>query len=593
MTPAAPTISVIIAVDFGQTGSGFAHAFLRDRRVQLLDDWPDQTIGYVKTPSALLYGPDPDGGVAHWGFSAFRHLASLYGNEEANRYRIVSNFKIDLFRDRNNPTGAHHVGRDGRSYPVIDLIADYLTEMRKFALAKVRVSITGELLDEEVLWCLTTPAVWTPADKQVMRKAAQRAGMIGEGAAEASRLCLLPEPAAAALYCQEKDSKSGLSRLEPGKRFLVVDAGGGTVDVTTHEVMPDLNLREVIPAAGGPYGASAINEEFRAYLRTRLGVDVVHDFVNEQLAYIKLNENFERAKCQFKTSNQKPVYVDIPAALVRLMRERHPDIYKRLLSEQSGDSDNLRLPYAIMEDLFRKVMDGVLRVVGDQLDLVEEKQRLGDLGPDREWACDYLFLVGGFSNSELLRGRIQKAFSNRVRKIIMPSRPEAAVLWGAAAYGLDPAQLGPRRSQFTYGFRIQSPFRPGIDPESKRNPTTDRCPVRFHTFVKAGALVAFNDYATFSLRGVNPKATYGRLVFYSCPRQDVIYTDEEDVVELGFVTVEYPKGPRSRPPILDLHLFFGRTEIAVEAINRDAPDKPVRCTLEFRNAPKAPEPGGA
>ena len=39
---------------------------------------------------------------------------------------------------------------------------------------------------------------------------------------------------------------------------MVVDCGGGTVDVTVHEISMDgLHLREVFKATGGPFGATS------------------------------------------------------------------------------------------------------------------------------------------------------------------------------------------------------------------------------------------------------------------------------------------------------------------------------------------------
>ena len=43
----------------------------------------------------------------------------------------------------------------------------------------------------------------------------------------------------------------------PGQRYMVVDCGGGTVDITVHQVM-DLDghhLKELHRASGGPFGA--------------------------------------------------------------------------------------------------------------------------------------------------------------------------------------------------------------------------------------------------------------------------------------------------------------------------------------------------
>lgn len=44
--------------------------------------------------------------------------------------------------------------------------------------------------------------------------------------------------------------------LDRGTRYIVVDCGGGTVDITVHELDTKLGtLKELYKATGGPYGA--------------------------------------------------------------------------------------------------------------------------------------------------------------------------------------------------------------------------------------------------------------------------------------------------------------------------------------------------
>jgi len=44
---------------------------------------------------------------------------------------------------------------------------------------------------------------------------------------------------------------------DAGSRYMVVDCGGGTVDITVHEMENESpgNLRELYKAAGGPHGS--------------------------------------------------------------------------------------------------------------------------------------------------------------------------------------------------------------------------------------------------------------------------------------------------------------------------------------------------
>ena len=49
-----------------------------------------------------------------------------------------------------------------------------------------------------------------------------------------------------------------------GGQYMVVDCGGGTVDITVHEVSnKEGHIKEVFKATGGPYGSTSMARAFR------------------------------------------------------------------------------------------------------------------------------------------------------------------------------------------------------------------------------------------------------------------------------------------------------------------------------------------
>jgi len=66
----------------------------------------------------------------------------------------------------------------------------------------------------------------------------------------------------------KRDSMYSDAVLEPvkfGQRYVVVDCGGGTVDITVHQAM-DLDgqhLKELHRATGGPYGSIGKTESIK------------------------------------------------------------------------------------------------------------------------------------------------------------------------------------------------------------------------------------------------------------------------------------------------------------------------------------------
>jgi molecular chaperone DnaK (HSP70) len=74
--------------------------------------------------------------------------------------------------------------------------------------------------------------MWSDRAKATMREAALRAGLINSND-HPDRLMLISEPEAAALYCEKKSEQFNLKH---GQRFMICDAGGGTVDLIVFEI---------------------------------------------------------------------------------------------------------------------------------------------------------------------------------------------------------------------------------------------------------------------------------------------------------------------------------------------------------------------
>lgn len=74
--------------------------------------------------------------------------------------------------------------------------------------------------------------MWSDRAKAIMREASIRAGLINNND-HPDRLMLISEPEAAALYCEKKSEQFNLRH---GQRFMICDAGGGTVDLIVFEI---------------------------------------------------------------------------------------------------------------------------------------------------------------------------------------------------------------------------------------------------------------------------------------------------------------------------------------------------------------------
>jgi molecular chaperone DnaK (HSP70) len=129
----------------------------------------------------------------------------------------------------------------------------------EFVLKNITISFQKKMNINQIRWVLTIPANWSDREKFLMRKAAYNSGMISKMDENSERFLFALEPEAASLYScismKEKDKFSGL-KMNEGENFMIIDAGGGTLDLTAHQILKDGYLKELCTGKGAAFGSS-------------------------------------------------------------------------------------------------------------------------------------------------------------------------------------------------------------------------------------------------------------------------------------------------------------------------------------------------
>ncbi|CAM6113939.1 unnamed protein product [Calypogeia fissa] len=257
---------IAVGIDFGTTFSGFAYALMSDpEKVYTFYDWPSQAAAgaksYCKTQTSLWYNDNSE--LQDWGWPAYvNHNKALQstnakakGSTPASRRNLFSacgvfftKFKLHLANVGSAADTKPQAGlREGLpiGFPPERLISDYLRQLSIFIMAELENKFGGYIVKTDIQWCLTVPAIWNDAAKQTMLNCSQRAGLVQgrlctDKNASAHPITIVLEPEAASVFCQLKLKES---QFRKGSKFLVVDAGGGTVDLVVHEKVDDSGVR--------------------------------------------------------------------------------------------------------------------------------------------------------------------------------------------------------------------------------------------------------------------------------------------------------------------------------------------------------------
>ena len=187
----------------------------------------------------------------------------------------------------------------------IDVAADYLFKLRQAMRNQLQKTL-GEVFNREernIRYFLTVPAIWNDAGKAATRAAAIQAGFLRDE--NDNRLTLITEPEAAAMFC----SKTGLLNLKIRDAVLIVDCGGGTVDLIAYEVEEEtpFTVAECTAGSGDSCGSTALNRNFSNILRAKIRKMKLPDGSRTAgKVYAKCIMDFEnRIKADFRNNGQK------------------------------------------------------------------------------------------------------------------------------------------------------------------------------------------------------------------------------------------------------------------------------------------------
>jgi molecular chaperone DnaK (HSP70) len=443
-------LPVVVGIDFGTAYSGVAYSYeCSPSAIQFGAPSVRERV-HVKAPTSVLINAD--------GTYLFGHDAEMAYNDQLVNHEdghqlaaeMYKNFKL-LLKDRNSGFDTIMAKScAGVEHSLLDLTAKCLTQLKDFAMENVRA---GYGIDVEptndVQWVLTVPAIWNDFGKAFMRRAAFLAGLVSFE--QSDNLMLVLEPEAAALAVHAGAAQHGL--LGVGSRFMVLDCGGGTIDIATYDVdrVSPLQLTVVAAPAGGAWGGECINAEFRNFLRAFLGPQLYpHHGKLCGLQYI--DGEFEKLKLLLEPMRENAGIIRLAdvvenkrqlAELTELWNSKFPT-KKVIVTPQLGQRGYLTMSNELMQSFFEPSLSAT----------VAETRRALRAAP----GVRHIVVVGGYAASKPLAQRIVSEFARGGVRVILSDqnpKPQAAIALGAVYFGLYKEAIQTRVAPYYYGVQMR------------------------------------------------------------------------------------------------------------------------------------------
>ncbi|KAJ3365055.1 hypothetical protein GGF32_000235 [Allomyces javanicus] len=574
-SPAGVPAKYMVGIDFGTTFSDFAlFRIPEDRRrggaitlprivpgstntltIFGKTDWKDHPQGVFseKTPTVLAYrNGDRSSGLSEnhciWGWTAKGQ------NKDASFTRYE---RIKLALEPSTPKHLRPAIPDGED--ITDVIADYLALLRREILDLISSTspMDGNLQPSEMLLCMTVPVGWSQQAHQSLRRAAAKAGLISDENSRHLLFCF--EPEAAALACVHES----LFQLTAGSTILVVDCGGGTVDLFLSRLDNLGELEELTVGTGDFSGSTSVDAEFHKFLRAKIGQDALSAFETLpklRQRYAMLEMLWESKKRSF--AGTEDFLITLPVALQQFMSP-----------EKAQELEDLEINVTATDMLsfFDPAVNRIVQLIQDQL-------RQAMTSP---WVHDgkitYLYIVGGFGSNKYLQQRINsdKDINSLVHKFVSLQRPEAAVVHGAVWFCLNHQSIKSRRARKTIGIGVQRYFDPARDHVSEITACDPRNPGRAYVaksvlcFLNRGQVVTNN--ALYKCSGFKVYGDAWSDICVSVYTSDHIPSSSsanrlevDECQLLGTITIQVPASLRGGPlPTFAIEIGHGRVELTV------------------------------
>lgn len=320
------------------------------------------------------------------------------------------------------------------------------------------------------------------------------------------RLSLALEPESGAIYCHEMRRRgqvayptqhSSPTATPSSYSYLIVDIGGGTVDVSAHRVSttPTLSVEELHHPDGNDWGGLQVNLKFSEFLQKMVGdrkfarylhVDdadtkIVNRFELDEL----LNDTFERIKlgfCRCRRNEREDAFVKLPDGFLNQYRGALVTALEAQAKQLHVDGrDNetvtlrdsvLRIPPAKMEVFLQPAIRGITDCI-DNLLATLSNQRV---------EINTIYLVGGFGGCHYVYDLFRERYGAN-RQIIVPPNWEYAIVEGAVLFRANPGIVRSRKADATYGKSVVRHFESFHDERYRQG---DYCHNLFQTIVGRG-----------------------------------------------------------------------------------------------------------
>ncbi|KAJ6234399.1 hsp70 family protein [Anaeramoeba flamelloides] len=466
-----------------------------------------QAKGNYKTKTIILFQRKGVFGgkweVIEFGITAEKKYLRL---KNKTNYRLFKYFKMKLYTDNlANLTIQSVCGEKWEFTRVLSGLFEYI-------FLQLRESIKNydnklKIILESIQWVLTVPAIWNEQAKEIMRRSFYQAHLLIKKNSPNLLFCYEPEVAVLDFFQEKRNQLNEFKK----KNILVIDAGGGTIDITLIEPVIENNkiteFKILMIPKGGDFGSTYIDQQFIEFFQSLLNFNENQFNLlkkNCAVGYINILNNWEKEKLSFKmdeSTEEDEYYIGIPRSVVKYLNTNYTGMKMKNMIKQFNEKnpnskfskigwDNEEDRLIINGDRIKHFFKTPINKFKEYLLNEKEKSTIFDL-------TDVVFFTGGLSYSDYFVNSMKKFLGSQYHYYVS-AYSDKSILHGALLFGFDPTIVTERISPYTYGAKFMVQYKPNRDAKNRIKPVTRNNQYMelveiFQPFVFIGEKIKLND----------------------------------------------------------------------------------------------------
>ena len=386
------------------------------------------------------------------------------------------------------------------------IITEYLRLFSDDALKYYNQKGYTKYSKNDIKWVITVPAIWNEYGKQFMRNCAKKAGM------KNVLIALEPEAASLTMF---KDDNVDQEFKKKGKVFMLIDAGGYTLDITINEIVDEYgNLKQLSPPSGGAYGSMNINDYLIKLVEEVFSKEKIDELRNKRYDLWKITlDSIEKKKKELRDDGSDADFYKID---LRFDTKCEPGYFSWIFGSNKCSKE---ISYGKVEydDKYLYISKDIMKTIllKNINKIIEHIKKLIKDFPN----IDLLVLTGGFAKCVLLKQEIKRNLNYPYKELI---DPEVSIMRGAALYGIKPNKIVSRKSPYTIG---TSKYTSRLEGTECRNMENGRCKY-FDVFIKKGDDIENNKGITHNYIPMYEDQENVHFPLYFSKRINQVYIDE-------------------------------------------------------------------